>query len=456
MHWYTHGLATRVSRGDGYYFSRLHRLHQRRYWSLVKEHTHSVNAAVNGLSALPGVARPFAAVKAMSRFLNHPDIPLCALIEPAQDAVRLALQSSTAAVALVVHDWCMFAFQTHTSKTDRRQRSHDQDLGYDLGTALVLEAEQGQPLGPLEFRLRTATGILSTRPGTTAHPPAHLDELADVMQAARRWHLHRPLVHLIDREADSVGHYRAWQAAGHQFVVRADAERLVLWHGQPTKLPAIAAGLTGQYREARDAAGQPVLVTTRQGVGRLRVAEAAVVLHRPAKTMRDGRKVDVPGPPLALRLVVTRVVDELGVVRAEWLLFTNVADQFDAATVGQWYAWRWRIETYHKLLKTAGQNAEEWQQESGLAFARRLVVASLACLTAWQLQRDESPAAVRLRTILVRLSGRQMKHRVCSTAPALLAGLEKLLAVVDVLEGHDWEEILDLAHRLLPNLFNSA
>ena len=34
---------------------------------------------------------------------------------------------------------------------------------------------------------------------------------------------------------------------------------------------------------------------------------------------------------------------------------------------------------------------------------------------------------------LVRLSGRQMKHRVESTAPALLAGLERLLAIDDLM-----------------------
>jgi len=86
------------------------------------------------------------------------------------------------------------------------------------------------------------------------------------------------------------------------------------------------------------------------------------------------------------------------------------------------------------LLKSAGMNAESWQQESGAAFLRRLCVASMACLTVWHLQRDESPAAAQLRIALVRLSGRQMKHRVESTAPALLAGLERLLAMGTALE----------------------
>lgn len=390
----------------------------------------------------------------MSRFLNHEDTPLIALIEPLQDSVRQAVQSSTANVALVIHDWCMFSFHTHTSKLDRLQRSHAKDLGYDLGTALVVDAGDGRPLGPMEFRLRTARGMLSTRPGTTANPPAHIDELGDVMRESRRWNLTRPLVHIVDREADSVDHYRQWHAARHQFLVRANGKRLVRWQGQSMKLTAILAAMSGQFRD--DPVGEPLVVMTPEGAGRVQVLETNVILDRPAKTMIDGTKTDVHGVPLPLRLVLTRVVDELGVVRASWFLFTNVSPVFPATTVAQWYAWRWRIESYHKLLKTAGMNAEEWQQESGAAFAKRLVIASMACLTVWHLQRDESEEASRLKAILVRLSGRQMRHKVTHTAPSLLAGLEKLLAVLDLLETEKLPEILALARRVLPKLFNSA
>ena len=77
-------------------------------------------------------------------------------------------------------------------------------------------------------------------------------------------------------------------------------------------------------------------------------------------------------------------------------------------------------------------NAEAWQQESGPAFC-------VGC--AWQhgVPDGLAPAAGRvaggiaLRMALVRLSGRQMKHRVESTAPALLAGLERLLAIDDLM-----------------------
>ena len=73
----------------------------------------------------------------------------------------------------------------------------------------------------------------------------------------------------------------------------------------------------------------------------------------------------------------------------------------------------------------------------------------MACLTVWHVQRDQSSMAARLRTVLVSLSGRQMKHKVESTASALLAGLERLLAIEDLMQAEDLEEILDLARRQL-------
>lgn len=249
---------------------------------MVKEHTHSVNAAVTGLSALPSTARPMAAVKAMCRFLNHAEVPLEALIEPVQEAVRAALDEAPAGAVLVVHDWCMFSFQTHTSKTDCFQRSHSLDRGYDVGSALIVRGDNGGPLGVMELRVRTGHGIVSTRPGDVDTPAAHVDELAAVMADSRRWQLGRPLVHVVDREVNSVGHYRAWHAAGHTFVVRAKADRRVTWQGRSITLTELRKRVAGDFREPP---GEPVrLNTAKYGPCRVQAFETGVVLDaRPGR-----------------------------------------------------------------------------------------------------------------------------------------------------------------------------
>jgi hypothetical protein len=260
------------------------------------------------------------------------------------------------------------------------------------------------------------------------------------------------LVHIIDREADSVWHYRRWDAAGHQFVVRADDERWVRRQGIEQRLPEVAEAL--RVEGAFVDVGKTI--DYKATVGRLQVAETKVVLDRAAIRKIEGKKKTIPGKPITLRLVVCRVVDAEGRTLAMWLLLTNVSELYDAATVVQWYYWRWRIESYYKLLKSAGQQVEEWEQESGEAIAKRLVIASMSCLVVWALQRDESPTAGELRRVLVRLSGRQMKHKVESTAPSLLAGLEKLLAMLDLLEQYDIADLRRLARAALPILFNSS
>ena len=96
--------------------------------------------------------------------------------------------------------------------------------------------------------------------------------------------------------------------------------------------------------------------------------------HNTSEKTASGNKkqIEVPGPPLPLRMVATQAVDEAGTVLAEWWLLTNVAGaDAGAATIGRWYARRWAIESYHKLIKSSGMNAEAWQQKSCAAFLRR-------------------------------------------------------------------------------------
>jgi len=56
----------------------------------------------------------------------------------------------------------------------------------------------------------------------------------------------------------------------------------------------------------------------------------------------------------------------------------------------------------------------------------------MARAVVWSLQHDASSEAVATKKILVRLSGRQMKYGVVSTAPALLAGYMILLSTNDL------------------------
>jgi hypothetical protein len=77
-----------------------------------------------------------------------------------------------------------------------------------------------------------------------------------------------------------------------------------------------------------------------------------------------------------------QVQDTDGTLLAEWLLLSNVFD-VSAAQITLWYYWRWRIESFHKVLKSAGLEVEEWQQETAAAITKRLLVGCMACVTVW-------------------------------------------------------------------------
>lgn len=72
----------------------------------------------------------------------------------------------------------------------------------------------------------------------------------------------------------------------------------------------------------------------------------------------------------------------------------------------------------------------------------------MACVVVWQLQADDSPPAMELKDVLIRLSGRQMKRHRPHTAPALLAGLWTLLSMLALLDQYKLSDIKNLAKSL--------
>jgi hypothetical protein len=418
---------------------------QRRYVQLVNEHLRSAPPLAAGPAALPRLTAAFASTQAAWRFFANDAVSLPALAAPLQAAGGRALADSPAEYALVVHDWSTLNFHRHTAKADRILFSRGSDRGYELASALLVDAANGDPLAPLEIHLRTATAVHSTRSPAPRPSTNHLDGVWPAMRAVAALGLPRPPVHVIDCEADSVAHLRRWHKHRQWFLVRTDGSRVVRWRGRECRLPAVVAALEreGAFAVARSVRyhGRPATQT---------VAQAEVVLARPGYRNRGGRRRLLPGKPLSLRLVVSQVRDGEGAPLAQWCLLTNLPDEVEAARVALWYYWRWRIESFHKLLKGAGQQVEAWQQESAEAIARRLVVASMACVVVWRVARLEGAEGERWRELLVRLSGRQMKRGVAFTLPALLAGLWVLLAMTEVLTHYDLEEIQRLASAVLP------
>jgi hypothetical protein len=418
-----------------------------------------------GVHVPPGLlAGGFAAAQAAWRFYGNERVELPELCQPLLSHARAATAQCCDERALVVLDWSNLHYDGHESKWDRVALSSERDFGYELLTALVVSDRDGSPLAPACLEMRAADGLHSTRSAEVSKPASVLDGLAPVMQHVAESGLARPAVFVIDKEADSIGHYRAWSAVGHEFLVRANDARRAMHDGRELHLHELADQLRPQMKQSRQVLHKGKAATQF-------VTETMVVLNRPAyehrivktkgktggkgtKQAKQTKRRVIPGPALPMRLIVAEVRDDRGKVLARWLLLTNVPESVaSAATLALWYYWRWRIESYHKLLKGAGQHVEQWRQETAAALARRLLVTAMSAVITWQIARDNSPQARPLRAMLVQLSGRQTdraRNPRGFTEPILLAGLNVLVPMLVLLETTSVSELRKAAGPILP------
>jgi hypothetical protein len=418
----------------------------RRYWQLVASHSNAVSERAAGIKALALQSSAFAHTQGLWRFLENERTTPQVLMEPVLAGARRAVAESCGEYTLAVHDWSRLNYRTHRSKADRVQMTHECDVGYELQSTVLLNDTQGDPLGAVVQNLHTQRGVWSTYAACTLKRP-HLEELGDRMEWLEGQGWDKPLVHIVDREADSVAHLRQWSAAQQRWLIRAKDSRLVEHGGKQQSLKVIAEQLQFEFVREVEHQGRPAQQW---------IASSRVTMTRAAKPKqldeRGQRLAPVPGIALSVRLIVSSIRDANGKVLALWYLLSNVESKVADGRVALWYYWRWRIESYFKLLKSAGHQVESWEQETGLAILKRLLIASHACALAWTLMRQSKSdnEAHSTAKFLVRLSGRQMKRTQPITAPALLAGLYQLFATLELLEHHSPDELKAIARTAFP------
>src|SRR5262245_50600357 len=413
---------------------------QRRYEKLVNEHLHTSENQAAGSRALPSVNEAFASTQAAWRFYANPNVSLPKLLVPLAEHAQQEMPLVCRRYGLVIHDWSDLRYGTHTSKKDRRKIGSD--LGYKLDTTLLLSDQTGAPIAPISLGLWANDGWHTTLDEERHRDWTPLELVSETMQALQKQKLPLPLVHIIDREGDSIFHYRQWIAAGHLFLVRASGVQRVVWQERTPLLSEVAAQITLR-------AGQAVEISANV-IGQLLVGETSIVSDRPAfPRARGGKRQWIKGEPLELRLIVCqlRLPDET--IEAEWYLLSNVPSEIRAEQLAEWYYWRWRVESYFKLLKSHGFQVDQWKQEIVDAIGKRLLVAAMACVVVWRVQRATDQETVALRDLLVRLSGRQVR-RGHATAPAILAGFWVFLSAIELLEHYDLDDLKQMARLAVP------
>lgn len=331
---------------------------------------------------LPLACQDWAATKAAYRFFDNPRVDE-GVILAGHFAATAARFAATAGPILVLHDTTEFSFTRNTpgavgqlSYVKARHVTHTV-CGLLLHSSLVLTTA-GLPLGLAAAKFWTrktfkGTNALEGKVNPTRVPIERKESIRwpDALTESTR-HLGEPArcVHVGDREADLFERFTAATAAGTHFLVRTCVNRFAGDGG--TTVGRVMAGepVRGTHPvEVRDDQGQVSTATVEVRFRRLTV-------HPPVAKRRRC-------PPLELTVLHA---DERGRPAGRqpirWKLLTDlpVDDLPSAIEKLGWYAQRWKIETYHKVLKS-GCRAEQ----ARLRTAERLTnLLAVLCVVGWR------------------------------------------------------------------------
>jgi hypothetical protein len=405
----------------------------KRYITMTKQSMQHSQRTSAGLSIPSSEQSGFATTQAVWRFFANEETTPQRLVEPLRQFAGQEIEHS--GYVLHVFDWSKIGYKNHPSKIDLLSDPVKDSYGYDLTAQLVVDAVSGSPIAIVQAHLKTANGFLSTMPTAPQKDTSHLDQVLPMMEKTDTMNLGGTPVFIIDREADSVFYFRQWQQAGSLFLVRIDDDRRVDWQKKSVLIKDIKAFADAeqQWTKSRD-------IEFHGKSAEQYVFETNITLSRAARRNVKDKRFSVPGEPLSLRLVVTKVTyPQTGNELACWYLLSNTASDVSSATIALWYYYRWRIESYFKLLKSDGQEMAHWQQECGLAILKRLLVVSMGAAMVWNLQRNEHVEAQEFKQMLVRLSGKAQKRGRPPAAETLLSGLFVLMRLFDFLDAMDYD-----------------
>lgn len=386
----------------------------------------------------------FATTQAVWRFLKNDRISFQQLNQPIETIAIEQTAASLHQYALVVHDWSSVRYTKHSNKLNRLERKHQYHSGYDLQSSLLVDAQHGLPIAPLSQTLGDAIGRHCTFADEMTEKATHLNALLEQIDHIESLPIEKTLVHIIDREGDSIAHQRLLNEKGYQFLIRGKEANTVEYQGKILKIEDVSAQVPTQ--EVKQ-------IQYKGAIAYLHVGETSIRIIRSAKPKtldHQGKRV-LPqvGDPLHLRLIVAVVTDHAGKTLARWSLLSNVAYEIDSVELSRWYYWRWTIESYFKLLKQAGYDLESWLQTTPQAILRRLLIVSMACVLIWRIQRAQDEQSLRVRAFLTRLSGRQQKRNRVESAPSLLAGLSILLNSLQLLTEYSETELKVMARMAI-------
>ena len=330
---------------------------------------------------IPQACATAMATKAAYRFLDNEKVGWQAILEPHYAATEARVGEH--ALVLVAQDTTSLNYSTHP---------HTQGLG-PIGTqsekvrglmvhdTLAFTAK-GIPLGLLDLQCWAREGIGSreqrhSKPIADKESCKWIDSYAAVSAVQRRAR-NTQLVLMADREADihEVFAAQANTPRGAQLLIRAERSR-----NRQVVLEDDSHAALWRTLEQQEPLGSRQILIPPSDQRRARQATLAV---RSAKVTLKPPKRSPHLAPVAVWAVLAQELNPPPQVEAlEWMLLTSVAVKRDEDAFERldWYARRWGIEVYHRILKS-GCRVEARQLEQA---HRLLNCLAIDLIVAWRI-----------------------------------------------------------------------
>ena len=333
----------------------------------------------NGLGqTIPLACQDWANTKAAYRFFSNARINEAEILSGhfASTQVRAA---ALAGPRLVLHDTTEFTFQTTghciglISNLPRKRTV----CGLLMHSSLVVTTE-GLLLGLAAVKFWTrkhfkGTNALKRKVNPTRIPIEEKESfkwLENLRQTTELLQRPADCIHVGDREGDIYELFCAAAEAGTKFLVRTCVDRL-----------AKDGGTTINRVMRRVAAKGTHAIAVRDADGK----KAEAILEMKYETIKVLPPIGKQAayPELELTVIHAREASQpRRRERIEWKLVTNlpVHTLAEALEKIRWYALRWKIETFHKILKT-GCRAEQAKLRAAERLTRLIAV---FCILSWR------------------------------------------------------------------------
>jgi hypothetical protein len=326
-------------------------------------------------ASLPAAADEAATLKAAYRFFDNDHIHADAILASHVRATTARL--AAVPLVLAVQDTTYLDWTTHPATTGLGPLAAPSHQGLLAHTTLALTPEH-VPLGLLQQQVWVRDPAVrrnqdhKQRPIEEKESQKWLTSLEAVIAA----HAQCPSTHFVsvgDREADVYDLFLGKRPAGVDLLVRAAWDRRVehdekyLWAAMATT--PVAATIT--------------IHIGRRGAQPAREAELRVRWQRITLRPPKSRAKETLPPISVWAVWALEATPPPGVAAVEWLLLTTVPilTTADALERLEWYACRWGIEVWHKVLKS-GCRIEARQLETADRLKRCLALYSVI---AWRL-----------------------------------------------------------------------